>query len=103
MDMREHIAGHAQGFNARVTTLGPLSRLFLIGFIALLVLLIIVVAIPLVILGVAVLLVVRFLRATWQRARFAILGDPARFRAGQVDDEGRKNVRVRVRDEEITS
>ncbi|MBY0111205.1 MAG: hypothetical protein K2Y21_00180 [Phycisphaerales bacterium] len=90
--MREHIAGHAAGFSARTASLGPLSRLFLIAVAIFALLLVLVLAIPLLLLGAIVLLLLRL----WWRLKLWWAGDPTRFRPGQIDDEGRQNVRVRM-------
>lgn len=95
MDMREHIASRAAGFNARAASMGPLSRLFLIAVAIFATLLLLALAIPLLLLGVLVLVVLRL----WLRLKLWWVGDPTRFRPGQVDDEGRQNVRVRVPEE----
>lgn len=95
MDMREHIAGQAAGFNARVSSLGPISRVLLILIAFFAILLVLVLAIPVLVIGAIVLFVLRL----WLRLKLWWQGDPSRFRPGQVDDEGRQNVRVRVPDE----
>lgn len=93
--MREHIAGQAAGFSARAASMGPLSRLLLIAVAIVALLLLLVLAIPLLVLGAIVLFVLRL----WWRLKLWWGGDPTRFRPGQVDDEGRQNVRVRVPEE----
>lgn len=93
--MREHIAGQAAGFSARAASMGPLSRVLLIAVAIVALLLILVLAIPILVIGAIVLVVLRL----WWRVKLWWAGDPTRFRPGQVDDEGRQNVRVRVPDE----
>lgn len=93
--MREHIAGQAAGFSARAASMGPLSRVLLIAVAIVALLLILVLAIPILVIGAIVLVVLRL----WWRVKLWWAGDPNRFRPGQVDDEGRQNVRVRVPDE----
>lgn len=95
MDMRDHIASKAAGFNARAASMGPLSRLFLIAIAILAVLLLLVLAIPILIIGAIALFALRL----WLRLKLWWAGDPTRFRPGQIDDEGRQNVRVRLPDE----
>jgi hypothetical protein len=95
MDMREHIAGHAAGFNARAASLGPLSRVLLILIAIFALLAVLVLAIPLVLLSAIVFLGLRL----WWRLKLWWAGDSARFRPGQIDNEGRQNVRVRVPEE----
>lgn len=95
MDMREHIASRAAGFNARAASMGPLSRLFLIAVAIFATLLLLALAIPLLLVGVLVFVVLRL----WLRLKLWWVGDPTRFRPGQIDDEGRQNVRVRVPEE----
>lgn len=92
MDIREHIAGRAAGFNARAVSMGPISRLFLIVIAIFAALLFLILAIPMLLIGAIVLAVLRL----WLRLRRWWAGDPTRFRPGAVDDEGRRNVRVRV-------
>lgn len=93
--MREHIAGQAAGFSARASSMGPLSRVLLIAVAIVALLLILLLAIPILVIGAIVLVVLRL----WWRVKLWWAGDPTRFRPGQVDDEGRQNVRVRVPDE----
>lgn len=93
--MREHIAGQAAGFSARAASMGPLSRVLLIAVAIVALLLILLLAIPILVIGAIVLVVLRL----WWRVKLWWAGDPTRFRPGQVDDEGRQNVRVRVPDE----
>lgn len=95
MDIREHIAGRAAGFNARAVSMGPLSRLFLIVIAIFAALLVLILAIPILVIGAIVLVVLRL----WLRLKLWWAGDRTRFRPGAVDDEGRQNVRVRVPDE----
>lgn len=95
MDMREHIASRAAGFNARAASMGPLSRLFLIAVAIFATLLLLALAIPLLLVGVLIFVVLRM----WLRLKLWWVGDPTRFRPGQIDDEGRQNVRVRVPEE----
>lgn len=94
MDMREQFAGRAAGFSARAASMGPISRLFLIAVAIFAILLLLVLAIPILLIGALVLLVLRL----WLRLRLWWAGDPTRFRPGQMDDEGRQNVRVRLPD-----
>lgn len=90
--MREHIAARAAGFNARASSMGLFSRLLLISVALVAAILFIALAIPLLIAGAFVLIVLRL----WLRLKLWWRGDPTRFRPGQVDDEGRRNVRVRM-------
>lgn len=95
MDIREHIAGRAAGFNARAASMGPISRLFLIAVAILAMLLVLLLAIPILLIGVVLLVVLRL----YLRLKLWWAGDPTRFHPNQVDNEGRQNVRVRVPDE----